>query len=93
LKKFFFRLFINLNMAITMGSDFMPLAINHLHNLWVSFCNISKNEESGLDFKTVEKGEDLLDIGQDSVLTLIPARRGKNAFDITDVIPVLHIHR
>jgi hypothetical protein len=92
LKKLLFFLFVNLNMTITMGSDFMPFTTNHLHDLGGSLRNVSENEECGLNFKMAKKGEDLLNIGQDSTFTLIPARRWENMFDITDMIPVLHIH-
>src|SRR4030043_910089 len=73
LKKLLFCLFVNLNMTITMRGDFMPFTTNHLHDLGGSFCNVSKNEECGLDFKTAKKGENLLNIAQDSTFPLIRA--------------------
>jgi hypothetical protein len=91
-EEFFPLLFVNLNMAISMGGDLMPFPVDHLHNLRRPLCNIPENKEGGFDFKTAEKDEDPFDIDQDSTLTSIPRRTGENVFDITDVIPIFHIH-
>jgi hypothetical protein len=93
LKEFVLLLFVNLNMAVAMRGDFMPLAMNYLHHFRYPLRNISKNEEGGFDSKAVEKGKYLFNIGQDPTLASIPARRREDVFNITDVIPILHIHR
>jgi hypothetical protein len=71
----------------------MPFPVDHLHNLRCPLCNIPENEEGCFDFKTAEKGEDPFHINQDSTLTSVPRRTRENVFDITDVIPIFHIHR
>jgi hypothetical protein len=80
-------------MAISMGGDFMPFPVDHLHNLRCPLCNIAEHEEGGFYSKTAEKGEDPFHINQDSTLTSIPRRTREDVFDITDVIPIFHIHR
>jgi hypothetical protein len=80
-------------MTIAMGGNFMSLAMDHSDYLRCSLYHIPKNEEGGFYFKPIEKVEDLLNIDQDSTFTLIPARGRKDRFDITDMIPILHIHR
>jgi hypothetical protein len=92
LEEFLLALFINLNMTIAMGGNFMPFPMDHLHNLGCSFCHIPKDEEGRLHFELAEKGKDFLDIGQYPILTPVPARRGENMFDIADVEPIFYIH-
>jgi len=74
-----------------MGGNFMTFGIDHLHHLRCSLCNVSENEEGGLDFEAVEKGEDLFDIDEDTTFTSIPRRTRENLFDIADVIPIFHV--
>ena len=92
-EEFILLLFVNLNMAIAMGRNFMTFGIDHLYHLRCSLCNVSENEEGGFDFEAAEKGEDLLDIDEDSTFTSIPGRTRENVLNITDVIPILNINR
>jgi hypothetical protein len=62
-KKLIPSLFINLKVAIAMGSNLMAFLMNDLNNLWAPLCNISQNKEGGLCFKTTEKGKDFFHIG------------------------------
>jgi hypothetical protein len=93
LQKFILRLFKDLDMAISMGSNLMAFAINHPHHFRSPLCHISKDEEGGLHLKTAKQGEDLLHIEKDPVLASIPGRTRKDMLNITDMIPILHIHR
>ena len=76
-----------------MGGKLMPFAMNHSHHFRSLLRHISKDEESGLHLKTAKQGEDLFHVEKDPALTSIPGRRGKDVLNITDMIPILHIHR
>jgi hypothetical protein len=67
--------------------------MNDLNNLRDPLCNVSQNKEGGLHVKTIEKGKDFFHIGQDPTLTLTPLRRRQDMLNITDMIPIFHIHR
>jgi len=67
--------------------------MNHPNHFRRPFRHISKDKEGGSNFETMEKREDLLQIEEDPALALIPGGRRKDMLNITNVIPVLHIHR
>jgi hypothetical protein len=51
------------------------------------------SKENLLHLKTAKQGEDLLHVEKDPALTSIPGRTRKDMLNITDMIPILHIHR
>jgi hypothetical protein len=80
-------------MTIAVGGHLMTFPMNDLHNLRSPLCNISQDKEGGFHIKPIEKGKDPFHVGQDPTLTRTPLRRRENVLNITDVIPIFHIHR